>query len=178
MTNNEVSPDEQLYTAMMGIPGWYEALQNGQEFPAAQYGVGAGRIVSSILLAAGDDAEPIAVAGKLQEDRTGWLVVVYASLIVSVDVTQLNNDGFEYATDVHFPRDLSDLSVISGHSYYNGINGRPRHRGMQFTFTLAGKPVHMFSAHHYNNSSLITDDAIYAAYVSLRDSAAGMTSRR
>lgn len=166
----ELSPAGLLYAAIKSLDGWYYLLENSEDrYERSRSGRTAGQIVSSILLAAGEESTPLAVAGSLGESQSGRLVIVYSDCIVVVDAKTLATDSASYSTQVRFLDEASDLSIETRHSYYDGVDTYPRTRGFAFEFTLDGGRVRLEAKKWAAlRSPLVEDQAVYAAYVAIR----------
>ncbi|MFG6445598.1 hypothetical protein ACFXQA_10040 [Microbacterium sp. P07] len=169
MTDDELSHPVRLYYAIKALPGWYQALDAAQDFPPNDLGRAVGAVVSSVLLSAGEEAEPVAVTGQLDDDRSGRLVIVYPGFLVTVEATTLGTDGSR-VTRVRYFDEISELAVETRHSYFDGVDTYPRTRDFAFTFLLDGEQLRL-AASNYSHIAApeVKTEAIYAAFVLLRD---------
>jgi hypothetical protein len=170
MTDEPTSSDH-LHAAIKSLRGWYYLLENAEdEYDRARRGRPAGQVISSILLAGGEDTTPIAVSGELDDAQSGHLTIVYADRIVIVDAETLWGDAASYTTRVRFFDDISDLRVETRHSHYDGTDTHPRTRGFEVSFAVDGERVQLGATKWAAlRSPLVEDQAIYAAYVAICD---------
>ncbi len=76
MPDDELKTSDRLYYAIAALRGWDEAADEARGC-GGMYAVRFGRIVSSILVAADEDREPVAVSGALDEKGTGNVAIIY-----------------------------------------------------------------------------------------------------
>ena len=115
MPNDELKASDRLYYAIAALRGWDEAADEARGY-GGNYGVRFGRIVSSILLAADDDREPVAITGALDDQGNGNLAVVYDRFVVVVDVVELTAQGGEVTVTVHEFDAIEDVRVSTTHN--------------------------------------------------------------
>jgi hypothetical protein len=172
---DELKPSDHLYYSIKALTGWYEALANAEDSYAQALRRDVGTLISSVLLAAGDDAEVIAVSGKLENALTGKLVAVFPNVIVTVNAKTLGGDqGGSHEARVHQLADAKNLVVEARHSYYAGTDTHPRFRNFAFSFELDGQRHRLEPSNNYSSTPQVKDAAIYAAFVAIRDHAAGI----
>lgn len=138
MSDDEFKPSDRLYYAIAALRGWDEASSEARGY-GGSYAVRFGRIVSSILLAADDDREPLAVSGALDENGNGSIAVVYERFVVVVDVVELTAQGGETTVAVHGFDAIEDVHVSTAHNYFEGTEKHPRQYGMELQIGLAGR---------------------------------------
>lgn len=171
MTESDVaSPAHQLVAAIKTLEGYYYLLENVEDYGGRAPGTRTfGALLSSVLLAGGEDVLPIFVTGEVADTGTGRLFAVYSDSIVTVSALNLDNHNAMHETQVHPFADVSELTVRTKHSYFDGTETYPRHHGFAFAFMLAGQPVQL-SASTWSpvRNDLTGDDAAYAAFVAIR----------
>ncbi|MDF2047274.1 hypothetical protein P2P98_13995 [Microbacterium sp. Kw_RZR3] len=173
--NNSIQPHEELYGAMKSLPGWHYVLESAQEFGGSGPGTRTvGALISSVLLAGGEDVVPIAVTGQADaEAGTGTLFVFYPGIIVEATGSQLRSAEASFRTSVHPTRQARNLHVTTKHSYFSGTDAHPRTRGFGFGVTVDQQEMEFESPNWgYQRSPLTTDEAIYAAFSAIRDQVA------
>ncbi len=171
MTNpTELHPDELLLRAIKSLPGWYGHLEDASDFSGRSAGARTiGAIISSILLAAGEEEPPVAVNGRVEDTGHGYLYVVYPDFMVTVVASRLRENNASYETRLRFFADARDLRVQTKHSYYDGTDTYPRHRGFTFSFTIDGERLELAPSHWSPaGNELVRDDAVYAAFEAVR----------
>lgn len=171
MSDDELKPCDLLHAAIKSLKGWYYLLENSEdEYDRARRGRPPGQIISSVLLAGGENSTPIAVSGELDDAQSGRLTILYADRVVIVDAETLWSDAASYTTRVRFFDDISDLRVTTRHSYYDGTDTHARTRGFEFSFAVDGERVQLGATKWAAlRSPLVEDQAIYAAYVAICD---------
>lgn len=93
MADDDLKPFDGLYFGMASIRGWDEALREAHHY-RGNYNTRVGRVLSSLLFAGGENSEPIAVGGNLNDDGDGHLIVIYPDLAVFRRAQKLSaNDG-------------------------------------------------------------------------------------
>lgn len=166
MTDDQLKPSDRLYFAIAALRGWDDVEARARSWGGAD-ARRFGQLLSSILLAVGDDAEPLAVAGELNDEWSGNLAVIYDGLIVVADVTEMKDPRGSVVLAVYGFDAISEVQVTARHNYFDGVDSHPRHKGMHLKFTLAGRAV-SYPPQGWGRSPLITDDAAMAAYAAIR----------
>lgn len=69
MSNSDVS--EALYFGIKSLRGWYEIIQGAEHSMGPLLRRNVGTVLSSVLLAGGEEVYPVAVTGSLDETGTG-----------------------------------------------------------------------------------------------------------
>lgn len=167
MSEDELKASDRLYYAIAALRGWDEASSEARGY-GGSYAVRFGRIVSSILLAADDDREPVTISGALDENGTGNLAVVYDRFVVVVDVVELTAQGGETTVTVHGLDAIEDVQVSTTHNYFDGTEKHPRQYGMELQIGLAGRRF-TFPPSKWGQSPLLQSDAVLKAYTTIRD---------
>lgn len=167
MSDDEFKASDRLYYAIAALRGWDEASSEARGY-GGSYAVRFGRIVSSILLAADDDREPLAVSGALDENGNGSIAVVYDRFVVVVDVVELTAQGGETTVAVHGFDAIEDVHVSTAHNYFEGTEKHPRQHGMELQIGLAGQRF-TFPPSKWGQSPLLQSDAVLKAYTTIRD---------
>ncbi|MEO2134871.1 hypothetical protein [Microbacterium sp.] len=167
MPNDELKASDRLYYAIAALRGWDEAADDARGY-GGNYGVRFGRIVSSILLAADDDREPVAITGALDDQGNGNLAVVYDRFVVVVDVVELTAQGGEVTVTVHEFDAIEDVRVSTTHNYFEGTDKQAREHGMELQIGLAGQRF-TFPPTKWGQSPLLHSDAVLKAYTTIRD---------
>jgi hypothetical protein len=165
---DDLQASDRLFFGIQALKGWDSALYEATGF-GSQYAWRIGQMLSAILLAGGEDSEPIALAGTLDDDGTGSIVVVYSERVVVVDVSTLSANGGDVTVTVHPLADVRVVSVRTKHNYFDGVERSPRHQGIAFTASIGGREVEIES-NSWSNSDLQKPDAVFAAFKLLRDS--------
>lgn len=170
MITDELSIPDRVYYGIKALPGWYGVLTDAEYAQDASRQRIVGSVISSVLLAGGEEQEPIAVTGELAADNySGRLIVFYSTMIVTVDAKQLNSESASYETRVWPLKLVSGLAVETRHSFYYGTNEHPRHVKFVFSFDLAGDRYRASSFGHVQQSPLVQDAAIFEAFKLIRD---------
>lgn len=171
MTNTTPeASSQQLVAAIKTLEGWYYLLENAEDYGGRGPGTRTfGALLSSVLLAGGEGVLPLFLTGEVSDTGTGRLVLVYPDSIVTVSAARMEGNDARYETQVHPFADVSELTVQTKHSHFDGTETSPRHRGFAFGFKLAGSSVHL-SASTWSvvRNDLTGDDAAYAAFVAIR----------
>ncbi|MFP1602748.1 hypothetical protein ACLD0U_08685 [Microbacterium sp. 2216-1] len=128
MSNDELKASDRLYYAIAALRGWDEAADEARGY-GGSYAVRFGRIVSSILIAADDDREPVAITGALDDQRIGNLAVVYDRFVVVVDIVELTAHSGELTVTVHGLDAIEDVRVSTTHNYFEGTDSKPASTG-------------------------------------------------
>ncbi len=136
--------------------------RNGREYVQT-----IGSLFSSLLLAGGEDNEPVAVSGRLDDNGTGELVVVYGDVITVATITELKAQSGEFVVTVHSFDDVKRLRVSTRHSYYVGTSEQPRHSGIEVSLVLDEREI-AISAGGYARDPLVSNDAVLSAFERLR----------
>lgn len=171
MTQNNVNTTaQQLVAAVRTLEGWYYLLENAEDYGGRAPGTRVfGALLSSVLLAGGEDALPIFLTGELTDTGAGRLVAVYSDSIVTVSALNLENHNAIHETQLHPFADVTELTVQTKHNYFDGTETYPRHRGFAFGFKLSGSPVHLTASTWSGvRNDLTGDDAAFAAFVAIR----------
>jgi hypothetical protein len=171
MTIDEADPPtDRLYNAIAALSGWDEAINRATMFGPQENARRLGQVLSTILLAAGEDNAPVAVVGELDDDGTGDLSVVYDELLVAVEATTIWSDRGSFTATLHGFNNVSALRVSSAHNYFEGVSTRrgARHYGLWFTAEIDGRQF-VFRSARLRQHPLVADDAILSAYEHIRD---------
>lgn len=169
---DEFAPSDRLFYSIKEIRGWYEVLTEAQD---AFYGVpparaNVGRLISTLLLAGGEDADPVAVCGHMDDERSGRLIVVHQRVIVVADVSKLNRQEAEMSVRVWPHTAVTDLSLSTRHNYFDGTERHKRTQGVSVRFSIGPETFTIDGSNTYRRSMTpLQDDAIYTAYLALRD---------
>ncbi|WP_022880537.1 hypothetical protein [Microbacterium sp. B19] len=133
-----------------------------------------GALISSILLAGGEANVPLAVTGKADaNDGSGDLLVIYPDIIVTVTASDLHANTASITTRLIPAAAATDLQVETKHSYYDGTSQFSRTRGFAFTFAVGRETFRLEASRFgYRPGPLVGEDAMYAAFRSIRDRAA------
>ncbi|WP_311243996.1 hypothetical protein [Microbacterium sp. WCS2018Hpa-23] len=169
---DELTPNDQLFYTIKELKGWYELLELATDSfhgnnPSRHH---VGRLISTILLAAGEDLEPIAISGALDENGTGDLTLVYPKLILRVTGNQLKKAEGTFGLSLWQLADATDLAIEARHNYFDGTHTHPRSRGIQVRFTVGSEQVTLCGTNsYYRTSPALQDEAFYAAFLALRE---------
>lgn len=174
MTEQLSTPDR-IYYALSALRGW-DAVLSLHRFHSPTDAWRVGRFVSSILLAADDDREPLAVSGRADDNGTGNLVVVYPEFIVIADASNLDVNSGDFTVAVQPLSAATDLQIATQHNFYDGVENRPRHKSLEVSFKLNGERVTLTPTQTgaYGEDTLVGNTAIHNAYIAVR---AAVTSR-
>lgn len=161
------TPSDRLYDGIATLPGWDRALQRAGAV-RDMYSTRVGAVVSSVLLAAGESEEAIAVAGKLSDDDRGYLAVVYGGGIVHVHVEALTAEDSDVRVSVYSFGDVERLDVRSQDSYFrrHGNGGQPVR--IEFDIDINGH-LATFKPGSPARSPLTEPDAVHKAFERIRD---------
>lgn len=168
----ELTPATNLYDAIRDLRGWGNLLAEAQDSfsgsrPARS---NVGRLISSLLLAADEHSAPIAVAGTLDEEGSGRLVVIYPEVIVLAVGTALEDAGGSFSVRCWPLTAARELALQTRHSYFDGTDRRARTSGVSVEFVVSEEKIGLQSSSIYRSDSPLTsDDAIYSAFKALRD---------
>ncbi|WP_223627272.1 hypothetical protein [Microbacterium sp. EST19A] len=168
----DLKPSDRLFYSIKDLKGWYEVLELATDSfrGNSQSRNHAGRIITSILLAAGEDLEPIAISGGLDDDGTGHLVLVYPNLILRIVGNQLKVAEGSFEMGLWPLADATELTIEARHNYFDGTDTYPRSRGMKVRFTVGGEQVTLGGTSAYRQTwPALQDNAFHAAFVALRD---------
>lgn len=169
---DELSPNDRLFYSIKDLRGWYEVLDLAADsfYGNSPSRHSVGRLISTILLAAGEDLEPIAISGALDENGTGHLALVYPKLILRVTGNQLKKAEGTFKLDLWPLTEATELTIEASHNYFDGTDTYPRSRGVQVRFTVGGEQVALSGTNSYHRTwPALQDDAFHAAFVALRD---------
>lgn len=164
MTDNKLTPAEQLYHGIASLRGWDEALGQAQRWADA-YTSRVGRVLSAVLLAGGEDRVPVAIAGNLDDHGTGSLAVLHDDVLVLVSAEALTAKGGTVTVSLHAISAIERVEVVAHHSHYYGTDDYPRHSNMEVHVGVGGREV-TFPGRTYSATAL-TDDAAAAAALTL-----------
>ncbi|QRY40825.1 hypothetical protein JVX92_00585 [Microbacterium hominis] len=167
MSNSDVS--EALYFGIKSLRGWYEIIQGAEHSMGPLLRRNVGTVLSSVLLAGGEEVYPVAVTGSLDESGTGTLLVVYPNLLVTVDAARLDSDAASHVTKLWPANSASDIVIETKHSYYYGTEEHPRDKGFVFSVVLGGQRIQVGGSAYPHQSPLVEDSAIYEAFKAIRD---------
>lgn len=173
MAVDDMKPSDRLYYGIASIRGWDEALREAHHY-GGNYNTRVGRVLSSLLLAGGENSEPVAVGGTLNDDGDGHLIVIYPDLAVFGRAQKLSANGGEMTVTVHSLDEIDKLQVSTEHNYYDGTTDYARHSGITVGLTLDGAQLKLTGT-SYSQSPLSTDAAVFAALELLRSQRARQT---
>lgn len=167
MPDDELKASDRLYYAIAALRGWDEASDEARGY-GGSYAVRFGRIVSSILIAADEDREPVAVTGALDAKGSGNLAVVYDAFIVVVDVVDLTAQGGDVTVTIHGLDAIEDVQVSTTHNFFEGTEQEGREHGIELQVGLAGQRF-TFPPTKWGKSPLLHSGAVLKAYTTIRD---------
>ncbi|AUG29858.1 hypothetical protein CXR34_10660 [Microbacterium hominis] len=167
MPNTDASST--LYFAIKSLRGWYEVLQGAENSMMPGFRRNVGTVVSSVLLASGEEVSPVAVTGSLDDSFSGTLLVVYPNFLVMVDALRLESDSASHVTKLCPVASASAIVIETKHSYYDGTEEHPRHKGFVFSVVLGGQRIQIGGSAYPRQSPLVEDSAIYEAFKVVRD---------
>lgn len=179
LMTDQLSTADRVYFAIASLRGWESPLSLYQHYsPNDAYRVG--RLVSSILVAADDDREPLAVSGEADDAGTGTVSVVYPDFVVVAKATGMDVNAGEFNVFVHPLNEAKDLRVETSHSFYTGVDSHPRYRGIGVSFTVGGEKVVLAPTQSgaYGDETLVGSKAVHDAYLALRDAVTGANTAR
>lgn len=171
MSDDEFKPSDRLYYAIAALRGWDEASEHARSY-GGNYAWKFGRLVSTILVAADEDREPLAVSGVLDQQGNGNLAVIYDQFVVLADVAELSEQKGESTVTVHSFHAIDDLRVSTTHNYFDGVTKNERHDGIELQIEIAGRRF-VFPSMKRAQSPLLQGDAVLRAYTTIRDRQAG-----
>jgi hypothetical protein len=171
MSDDDLKPSDRLYYAIAALRGWDETADRARGH-AGNYKLKFGQLVSSILLAADEDREPLAVTGVLDEQGTGDLAVVYDQFVVLADVVELSEQKGTITVTVHGFEAIDDVQVSTAHNYFDGTAQKSRHDGIELQIGIAGRRF-VLPPMKWGRSPLLQNDAVLQAYTAIRDHLAG-----
>lgn len=160
--SDDLSPADRVYYAIAATPGWDDVSSHAQFQRGSAYGVRYGRLVSSILVAAGDDTVPLAVTGALDENGTGHMALVYEGVIVAVAATRFAEPDADFSVTVHGFKEISRVQLGTKHSFFSGLD-TPRSTGFVLKLDLGGVRYTFPPGQHAQNP-LLTSEAAHVAY--------------
>lgn len=167
MSDDDQKASDRLYYGVEALKGWDGRLQEARD-PWRQNQPEVGAILSTILLAAGEDSEPLAVSGELDEAGKGELTVVYDGFFVSVIVADVTAPpGSAWASVYGFDQ-VTSLDLVGRHNYFSGVEGRDRHVGTRVRVVVGGHALTL-AATPWSRNPLSNDAAIFDAYERIRD---------
>lgn len=167
MAEDELKASDRLFYAIAALKGWDEASAEARSY-GGNYAWRYGQLMSSVLVAADEDREPIAVGGALDETGTGNLAVVYDRFVVVVDVVGLSAQKGDVKVTVHGHDEIDTLQVRTNHNYFDGVNQSPRHSGIEFEIEVAGQRF-VFPSTRFGRSPLVQGEAAWSAFRLIRD---------
>lgn len=165
------NPAARLVAAIKSLEGWYYLIENADDYGGQWPGVRTtGSVLASLLLAAGESAEPLLVTGRLDDTQSGGILVVYRDFFVQVSVSHLREESASHKTAVRFFTEVSDLQIETRRSYFDGTDAYPLARGFSFSFLIDGDRQRLApSGWGYVRDPLTGDEAVYAAFQAIRD---------
>ncbi|WP_136588144.1 MULTISPECIES: hypothetical protein [Actinomycetes] len=173
MTDDDTKPSDRLYYGIASIRGWDEALREAHHY-GGNYNIRIGRVLSSLILGGGENSEPVAVGGTLDDHGDGHLIVIYPDLAVFGRAHKLTANGGEMTVTVHSLDEIDRLQVSTEHNYYDGTASYARHSGITVGLTLDGEELKLIGT-SYSQSPLSTNAAVFAALEVLRKRRARQT---
>ena len=167
MSDIEFKPSDQLYYAIAALRGWDEASQQARSY-GGTHASRFGRLVSSILVAADDGRDPLAVTGALDERGTGNIAVIYDQFVVVVDVVELQEQNGEVSVILHNFDAIEAVQISTTHNFFDGTTRHMRHEGIELQIGIAGQRF-IFPPMKWAQSPLLQSDAVLLAYTTIRD---------
>ncbi|MFP7834665.1 hypothetical protein [Marisediminicola sp. LYQ134] len=171
MSDDNLKPSDRLYYAIAALPGWDEVSEQARNL-GESYAWRFGRILSSVLVAAGEDREPLAVTGVLNRQEAGNLAIIYDQFIVLVDVVTLSEQNGGTTVTVHGFGAIDELQISTTHNYFDGTSQQMRHQGIELKIQIAGHEF-VFPPTRWARGPLLQGDAALQAYTTIRDHRAG-----
>jgi hypothetical protein len=169
--SDDFKTSDRLYYAIIALPGWDEVSARARSF-GGNYALQFGRLVSSILVAAGDDREPIAVTGALDQQGTGNIAIIYDTFVVVANVVQLSDEKGEITVTVHDFDAIDLVQVSTTHNYFDGTTKQKRHDGIELQIRIAGRRF-VLPPMKWAQSPLLQGDAVLRAYTTIRNQRGG-----
>ena len=165
---DDVKATDRLYYAIAALPGWDNHLHRARDFNGSDVQFYVGSLLSSVILAGGEDEDPIAVAGSLNDEGQGELTVVYKTHLVRAVVISMVKPKHQVKVTLHPLDTVADISVSTAHVYYRGASSTdPRFNGIRVEFSVAGERVVLERA-RFGRDPLTEDAAIFDALEALR----------
>lgn len=153
-----------LRRGIAAIRGWDSAISEAlQGFGHALY---LGRMISSIILAAGEHNEPLAIAGALDDEGTGYLAVAYENFLVISDVAQISDRAGSYTVKLLGWGSVESIEVTTKHSHIGDSEPREPKDTIALLLTVAGQPLHFMVRD--GDSPLVKGAAIHSVLVAIR----------
>lgn len=171
MSDDDFKPSDRLFYAIAALRGWDEASEHARSY-GGNYAWKLGRLVSTILVAADEDREPLAVTGVLDQQGNGNLAVIYDQFLVLADVAELSEQKGESTVTVHSFHAIDDVQISTTHNYFDGTTQKVRHDGIELQIEIAGRRF-VFPPMKSAQSPLLRGDAVLQAYTTIRDQRAG-----
>ncbi|WP_153002071.1 hypothetical protein [Leucobacter chromiiresistens] len=171
----DLKPSDDLYYSIKGLPGWnslLRAVQDGEsDGESTRLRRLTGELISSVLLAAGEDTRPVAISGGLDDEWSGRFVAVYPTLIVVAETEslyELNPGSFNVKV---WPTSAArNLKVRAVHNYFKGADRGNRTDGVTFRFELDDEAYEVKPTPRTADSTPRSESAaIYEAFKLLRD---------
>ncbi|WZH38763.1 MAG: hypothetical protein PIR02_08830 [Microbacterium enclense] len=166
MTEHTMKPSDHVHYGVNSLRGWDEALGTAHGW-GGNRARNAGRLLSGIIVAGGEDRTPVAMAGQLDDNGTGNLAVLYADVIVTVTAVTILSDDATTEVTVHPLSAVDSIGVKAFHNYYDGTKSYERHNQLEVSVTVEGIEF-TFTRSGYNSSELTDDNAVKKALDTLR----------
>lgn len=170
--SDELSSSDKLFYTIKELKGWYQILTSAQDqfygnTPTRHL---VGRMMNTILLAAGEDSDPLAMSGELDAAWSGHLTLVYPHTIIRIEAVEMDKEGGHFALRLWPLTAATELSLETHRSYFDGTETHPRYRGVKVSFVVEGNPVTLSSRQAFRDAMpALQDESIYAAFLALRD---------
>ncbi len=158
-----LAPSDVLYYSIKNQKGWAGPLDEAQSYGPSPLRSQVGRIVSTILIATDEGGTAVAVGGEIDDDGKGYVAVITSAGIVHVETARISAEDTRYTASIYSFDDVSEVSIAAKHSYFDGTDVRPRHKGMSFSVTVGGK-VATFTPSLSNPTPMTDSDAILKAF--------------
>lgn len=169
LMTDALSTADRLYYAIESLRGW-EPLLSLHKSRGRDQAWRVGSLISTLLVAGGEENAPIAVSGRASDDGAGEIVVLYREFVVIAEVLTLSLTESDFIVSVLPLCDVSKLRVSTQHNYYSGTEQSARTDGIKITFVLSDRELTLQAAPQGAPSNLTDDAAVYRAFETLRDS--------
>lgn len=157
----ELSVADQVYYAVAELPGWNDVADHAR-FQQGSDGARYGRLISTLVVAGGEEHVPLAVSGKIDDSGTGNLALVYDGYLVVATVTDFTEQAGKISVSAHGFSDIAGVQLTTKHNFFSGSSSS---RTNGFTVTIdVGSATFTFPPVHYSQNTLVSSPAAYAAY--------------
>lgn len=175
MTDTDMKWTDHVYYGIASLRGWYETLHRAHRWEGTSYQGRVGRLLSTLLLAGGDDRVPVAISGAMDDNQTGHLALLYPDVVVLARTHELTEDRGEFTVTLHPLTDIRKVRVEASHNYYAGTTEWRRESGMELHVTVDGQDI-VFPGRNYEANELTNEASAAAAVALIRQRLGGVTT--